>query len=194
MSRHGAPDDQDSIKRPDRSGYCRQCEAKSRALVWTVGLGPDLAPHRLDQGFGDREANAAPAERAAARLLDPIEALEDVRQMLSGDADTRVAHNELDRMLPSADDELDRAGGRRVPQRVGEQITEYLLCAVPIGSYIRQRWWHVDRESQPFLGELGPQAIHGISNEILGSDGIGMDLELSRLGPRKLLQVVDQAK
>ena len=54
--------------------------------------------------------------------------------MLSGDADTRVAHNEFDRMLPSADDELDRAGGRRVPQRVGEQITEYLLCAVPIGS------------------------------------------------------------
>src|SRR4051812_30357390 len=50
----------------------------------------DLAADRLDQVLDDREAQAGPAELAAARLVDAVEPLEDAGQVVAGDADAVV--------------------------------------------------------------------------------------------------------
>ena len=46
--------------------------------------------------LGDREAEAGAAQLAAARLVDAIKALEEARQVLSGNAGAVVAHVDLD--------------------------------------------------------------------------------------------------
>ena len=51
----------------------------------------------------NREAEARAAERAAARLVDAVEAFEEVRQMLGGNSDAEVRDSDRDAT----------AGGRR---------------------------------------------------------------------------------
>src|SRR5204862_1113906 len=65
-------------------------------------LGP-AAVHSGDRGR-DREAETASAARSGARRIDPEETVEDVLEMLLGDARSRVLH--VDAPL---------AGGRREP-------------------------------------------------------------------------------
>src|SRR5262245_16848836 len=54
------------------------------ALRFTADVHDDA--HALGQVLHDREAEAGPAELAATRLVDTVEALEDAGQMLGGDA------------------------------------------------------------------------------------------------------------
>src|SRR5438552_18559953 len=72
-------------------------EAGARA-----GLAGDFegATVRLNDGFGNRQAQtAAPG---GARPVGAIEALEDVRQVLSRNPLTRIAHRENDRKIGRA--------------------------------------------------------------------------------------------
>ena len=55
-----------------------------------------LAAHGLDHVLDDRQTEAGPTELARATRVDAVEALEDARQVLGGDARAGVGHDEPD--------------------------------------------------------------------------------------------------
>src|ERR1700716_77881 len=55
-----------------------------------LALGDDDAVHRLDQLARDGEPEAEAAGLARSRAVSPVEAVEDVRQLVFRDADPRV--------------------------------------------------------------------------------------------------------
>jgi len=82
---------------------------------------PDQFPH---QG----EADARAFVRAALRILDPVEALKDARQLGFGDADTSIAHLEDGEAIvpsePDADFTLQRLGESTLLARRGEGLMD----------------------------------------------------------------------
>src|SRR5512135_3381402 len=73
----------------------------------------------------DREAEPGPAGGAGAAAVDPVEALGQPRQVFRGDADPGVAHLEHAAAVGvDAPRERDRATGRRVPDRIADQVAE----------------------------------------------------------------------
>src|SRR5579872_2266363 len=75
------------------SGGERQADAEGRAAA-DAALDVDLAAMGLGDVLDDGEAEAGPPLLAGAPLVDPVEALEDARDRLRGDADAGVAHLE----------------------------------------------------------------------------------------------------
>ena len=87
----------------------------------------DRAAVQLDQLLHQREPDAGALVGAAARALDPVEALEEARQLGRGDADAGVAHRELD-AAPSAAPQRDRDLALEGElEGVGEQVQDDLL-------------------------------------------------------------------
>ncbi len=66
------------------------------------GCRRDLAADRLDQVLDDREAQPGAPEFPAPRLVDPVEPLEDARQVVTGDADPGVGDLDGDDVRPCA--------------------------------------------------------------------------------------------
>src|ERR1700733_8153211 len=75
------------------SGGERQAGAGGRGAA-DAALPADLAAMGLGDVLDDGEAEAGPPLLAGAPLVDPVEALEDARDRLRGDADAGVAHLE----------------------------------------------------------------------------------------------------
>ena len=92
----------------------------------------DRAAVQLDQLLHQRQADAGALVGAAARALDAVEALEDVRQLLGGNAGAGVAHRQLDAhcpVLPHGDGDL---ALERELERVREQVEDDLLPHVAV--------------------------------------------------------------
>src|SRR6476661_1393219 len=66
-------------------------DREGRALLWRC-LQLDLPTVRFDDGRHDREAQPGAAFGARTRLVDAVEAVEDVRGVLRRDARSRVSH------------------------------------------------------------------------------------------------------
>lgn len=71
----------------------RQAEGKGGACPWRT-LCPDLPPVHLDDALGDSQPQPRPAGGASARAVSPVKSLEDVRQILGGDATTCIPHED----------------------------------------------------------------------------------------------------
>ena len=86
-----------------------------------------------DQLLHESEADAAALDAAAARALDPVESLEQARQMLRRDAGTGVAHRDLRgpsiRAGPDLDRDLTFEGEF---ERIGNKIEDDLLPHVAV--------------------------------------------------------------
>src|SRR5712691_13013478 len=93
-SRADARFHQDSIKKmwlKDNSLMSlRECEGKAAPLAKAGALCPDLTAHRLCQRLGNRQTNARAAKSARTRFVDAVEAFEDVRELIGGEADTCI--------------------------------------------------------------------------------------------------------
>ena len=72
----------------------RQAHREGTALA-DLGGDRDAAAMSLGDPFDDRQAEACAAVHAVARLVDPVEPVEDVCQVLGIDADPRVGEGEL---------------------------------------------------------------------------------------------------
>src|SRR5689334_17971550 len=98
----------DLMKRPRRSGGggTRQADGERGALTEPAG-NRDAAVHRPNEVLDDRQAQAGAAELAGAGLVHPVEALEDARQVVLGNADAGVLDVEagLAAVEPPADAE-----------------------------------------------------------------------------------------
>src|SRR6516162_7080385 len=113
----------------------------------------DPAAVRGDDAAGDAQTQPGAALGPAAGLVHAVEALEDVRQMLRGDADPRVTDARHHRSALRLDLHLDHATRRRVLDGIVQQVVEDLpqprriaSCAQALGS--------LDVQAQPFrLGQ-----------------------------------------
>src|SRR5262245_1469815 len=108
-------------RRPKGGG---QGERDAGAALWTI-LGPDPSAVRLDHTSSDRESEACPA--AATRTVGSPEAVEHLlsrsfRKAVSGVFD---AHDEL--AVAPFEKDCDRAVGRGVAERIGEEVEEDAL-------------------------------------------------------------------
>src|SRR5205814_4352640 len=112
-------------------GVDRQRHAEGRPLpldrfdrdITAVGL-RDM-PH-------NRETQARPARRAASRLVDAVEALEDSFDVALGYPDSLVTHCELDATIVDVGAHFHHAAGLRVLDRVVEQIRDRAYDLPPI--------------------------------------------------------------
>src|SRR5205807_6464138 len=115
-------------KKSRRSRGRRPREAHAECCSLTqAARGVDAAIHRLHQMLDDRQAQAGPAQFPRAGLVHAIEALEDMWQVLLGDAYAVVLNLQanLTVLCPPAD--ADAASGRSVFERVIDEVFEDLV-------------------------------------------------------------------
>jgi XFP N-terminal domain len=110
----------------------RKHEGKTASLARASALCPNLATHCLGQGLSDRQTNAGSSKSARARLVDAIEAFEDMCELFWGKADAAIGDAQGHLGFLAAYSHLHATGSRRVTQRVDQQVGEDL--------HILERW------------------------------------------------------
>src|SRR5512141_488945 len=119
---------------PERSAprYCsayRKCNRKGRAHA-KCAVDFDRSAMRLDDLAGYRKAQPGALRRCERLIACLEEFLEDVRQLLGGDADPGVTHRDGYFVLGPFDAQLDRAAAVGELERVREKIAEHFVDAV----------------------------------------------------------------
>src|SRR2546423_8733689 len=107
----------------------RKEKRRPRALL---ALDPDRATVALHDLLGDVEAEAETAVIRRRHLASAVEALEDLPDLVGGDADAAVAHRGHELIAAVLEAHVDVAAVRGVLLRVLEQIAEHLLEAVAV--------------------------------------------------------------
>src|SRR5262249_25154870 len=92
----------------------------------------DLALQLLDQAADDVEAEPDASVRPPIRAVDLPEHLEDVRQIVAGDAHARVAHAEDTRPLDQLAGDPDLPAGREL-EGVAAEVLQDRLQLAPVG-------------------------------------------------------------
>src|SRR3990170_1299136 len=105
------------------AGRLGEGEAEAGARASEV-LGPDLAAVGFDDSLGDGQAEAGAASAAVARFLAAVEAVEDPRQVVVGNAVTAVEHVDPDAAWQLLDAEQDRPTGGGVADGVVNQVVD----------------------------------------------------------------------
>src|SRR3954463_5886448 len=103
---------------------------------------------------GEAESGARTLARARARGVGAPEAIEHVRQVTWGDADTGVRDSEHGASVMAAELDGDLAAARRVLHRVLDQVEGELAETAPIDGYDNRLRRQADLHSDPrVLGE-----------------------------------------
>jgi hypothetical protein len=147
-----------------------------------------VQPHDVaHQGKADPRALVGPG----ARALHAVEALEEVRQLVGGNAGAGVPDPEEDRVSVQSEAHLDRARQGEL-ERVGQEVEHHPFPHVTVDvDRLRQRR-RVDLEPQPGAVERGAEArgeVRGEPGEVGGAEG---GIGPARLQPGELEQRVDQ--
>src|SRR5712692_11089542 len=88
---------------------CQRDGEVERRTVTDRALDPDLAAMHLNDLLNDREAQAGPGYRLGGAAPDPPEALEDVLDLVRGDAQAGVGHADERKPAVCAGRESDRS-------------------------------------------------------------------------------------
>ena len=99
---------------------------------------------RVHNGFADGQAESGAAAGASAGFVSPVKALEDLRQILGGDAHAGVGDGEDGSTIFRAGAEADFAVGLIVVDRVSEQVGEDLCQVVGVAEGFGERQVTVD--------------------------------------------------
>jgi len=166
-----------------------QLEARSPARR-AVHL--DAAAHQLEQLLDQRQADAGAAVLAGGRVVQLLEALEQQRQLLGGDADAAVADRQLELvMLQGHGDQADAPAGGGEFERVTQQVEEDLLEMAVIQADLVEVADYLPAEGAAFL--LGQ--LRGILEQwrehLAQAEVFLVQLELARFGLGEIQQVVD---
>ena len=115
------------------AGLGGQGEVEGGAVAGLAG-GPDAAAVLVDDGAADGEAEAGAAHGAGVGGVDLLEALEDVFELVFGDAATEVLDfDDGFDVVDGAGAELDLAAGGGELDGVGDEVGEGLEDAVGVG-------------------------------------------------------------
>jgi hypothetical protein len=140
----------------------------------------------LDDALRDRETEpcAAAAGRAAIKLLEHLVFVA-ARQ-----AGTVVGDLDRDRLVGRRGEDADRAGARRVLDRVVQQIDQHLLDQHVVNRHQRQILWNL-RVHAP-IGELLAEAAQRRADDLFERMPFLAQLQGAGLEPRHLQKVLDQ--
>src|SRR5260221_9117894 len=109
----------------------RKCEVKRRPVP-DRALNPDLSPMHLHDLLNDREAQASPRNRLRGSASDAAEALEDVADIVGGDANARVGDADQRELTLGAAGQRDRPAVWRVLDRAVDEVAHHLDEAVAV--------------------------------------------------------------
>src|SRR5258706_14638129 len=101
----------------------RQGDVEGRSLS-LVGLEPDAAPLPLNQPPAEVQTQSGAADASLAGVVCPREAVEELRLLVTWDADAGIANADhcLARRLVGAHTDSDGAAGGTVPHPVVDQV------------------------------------------------------------------------
>ena len=139
------------------------------------------APVELDQFVHQGQADARSLLRAAPRVLHPMEALEDMGDLLRRNADTRIADGELHDFADRPQDHRDLAR-EGVLERVREEIQDELLphLTVDVDGLGQRRAMHDEREPGTLAGRAEvagqvPRHLRQVGRLVHSLDATGLD-------------------
>src|SRR4051812_14860261 len=107
-------------------------ESERRASVLAAARRPDAPPMALDERPADVQAEPHARQAAFCRVGGPAERLEDRLQAARWQADAAVCHLDQGPALAADHRETDLAAGRRVLDRVAQQIRDHLLQPIDV--------------------------------------------------------------
>src|SRR3954451_9281991 len=127
-----------------------QLEGEGRALA-RLRLDPDAPVHRLDELAADVQAEARSADAPPLVGIQSIELVEDPLLLAYRDAEALILDAEAKPVAHCSEPHLDSPPGRRVLDRVVEQIEQHLARALAIPMRLRHHRRHdnVDRRLLP---------------------------------------------
>src|SRR3954468_1901974 len=121
--------------RPDYATTGRSArQAEPETCPTRHGLRTDATAGRFDELLDDREPDPGAASASVARFLHPVEALEDVWQVVGGNGLAGVRHRHDDVVATTLGRDGDRASGLRVADGVLEQVRQDLGETVRVGA------------------------------------------------------------
>ncbi len=161
------------------------------ALAGGAG-GPDAAAVLVDDAATDGEAEAGAAQGAGVGGVALLEAVEDVFELVGGDAAALVA--DLDEgfaVVEIAGGEVDLAAGGRELDGVRDEVVERLQDAVGVGPDVDA----VGREEDADVGPWGARLLHagGAAEQVFGAAHGRVQLGFAAADAFEVEDVVDQA-
>src|ERR1700738_3110903 len=132
----------ESIGRFLESGMIRHRGGRQRkgedSAVPQLALHPDLATMRVHDVLGNGKPQAGTTRLPRARLIHPVEALEDASLVLGGNPRAEVLHKELHPLVPllrhaMTSPQTEASTAAAIFGRILHQVAEYLLQRVRIG-------------------------------------------------------------
>src|SRR5690349_16004602 len=156
------------IKRflPHHGFFHRKCEIE-RGPLSDRAFHARRAVVRGHQVLDNREAQPGAAELARARLVHPVEALEQARQILLRNADPGIAHKELDHLGPRRGADRDFAARGRVLDRVIQQVAQHLrhgFAIAPNHGIVRSRLF---AQTNPRFLRDRPHHFQSVVNHVI---------------------------
>ena len=95
-NQHPHPLHQRRFAAPGRLVAQPEAGSKAKCAAHALpALDPDAAPHHLDQLLRDRQTQPRAAEATRSRAIDLAEGVENLRLLIGGYADPRIAHRDL---------------------------------------------------------------------------------------------------
>src|SRR5258706_1381408 len=146
---------------------------------------------RLDDGLGDVEAESEAAVVAAGDVAGPVEALEQLRDLVFRDADAIVDDRREHIAAVHVGIELDVAPLGGVLDGVGEEVVDDLSHAV--GVDVHRRLGNGGVEGDAAGSILHTEGATAAIEELQPADGLPVDLQAVGLDARDVEQFRDQA-
>ena len=134
--------------------------------------------------FGDGESQASAAGFARTGFIDAIEALEETREVLGGNAGAEILYAEFDRMRNHAGTEDDASAGGSVFQGIVDQVREDLVDGFAVGQNVGQTF----RDGQVGNAKIDtvrpsdfPEAFFCVMKKFGRRDGLNIEARFSRI-------------
>jgi hypothetical protein len=147
---------------------------------------------RLSNGLANRQPQADSTAAIGRRGDATIEFLEHTRFTPSGEARTIVRNAEGDSLAFAAGSNLDVAAGRRIADRIFQEVDQDLLQQHAV--HVQQRQVAGDFYANNMMLQLLAQASQRRADDFFEHVPLSVEPDLSRLQAGHVQQIVDQAR
>ncbi len=134
---------------------------------------------KLDDAFRDRQSETGAAGIARARGAATIEAVENMFEILRGNAAPRVPNFDTDLFAVGKKFHRNRALGRSVSQSVLDQILENPSDEAKVGTNKGKLWVEISAEQDSFFFSGKLEILHNVLNQLGKRKRLHLKLDLT---------------